>query len=359
MVVKNDANIALECVLYLCSAAANESHYDFIINAPQNHCINDRPSVRLYLNEIKAFEKYMSGFTADKKRVAYFFKTCDGIYTPFGKSRAALIFKEASAFGSIGDFRMNVDKLLMLEEQRRMSLIVENMFADDTTDSVRDIPDMDSNTFMAVVSSHENAELARIAIDCYLNFDRYVEEIRDIFLTTYDFALQYDGEFFEAGKKLFEKYCACAGDISRLFKKLALKDENDFLLNENLVVTPVFSAGVMHRNADVPFIGVNPLLLIPNNEPLSAESINNIFRLLADPTRMRIMREISESQMNTKQLADELNLTSATISHHISELREHELIISTHSGNKVFYMSNATMLQSFFDCAERYLMSKS
>ena len=75
-------------------------------------------------------------------------------------------------------------------------------------------------------------------------------------------------------------------------------------------------------------------------------------KALGDPTRFKIIQILLEREMFLKELAEKLNLTSATVSHHISILQKSNLIsitIGDDDGRKVLYQVNREKLQSIGD----------
>lgn len=77
-----------------------------------------------------------------------------------------------------------------------------------------------------------------------------------------------------------------------------------------------------------------------------AELVSSL-KALADPTRLSILNKISIRPMYIQELAEELNLTSATISHHINILLRAQLvniIVESDSAKKIYYEINRDKL---------------
>jgi len=63
--------------------------------------------------------------------------------------------------------------------------------------------------------------------------------------------------------------------------------------------------------------------------------------LLADPTRFRIMRLLSEGgECNVKTLCSYLAVPQPTVSHHLALMRLHRLVSNRRSGKHVYYASS-------------------
>lgn len=76
-----------------------------------------------------------------------------------------------------------------------------------------------------------------------------------------------------------------------------------------------------------------------------------VFALLADPTRVRIvlaLRDIEELSVN--HLADIVDRLPATVSQHLAKMRMARMVTTRHHGNRVFYrLSNEHASQLVVD----------
>jgi DNA-binding transcriptional ArsR family regulator len=65
-----------------------------------------------------------------------------------------------------------------------------------------------------------------------------------------------------------------------------------------------------------------------------------IFKALADETRLNIISLLSEKTMYGNELAEKLNLSNATISHHVSKLIMNNIIQAQKEDNKLYFKLN-------------------
>jgi DNA-binding transcriptional ArsR family regulator len=65
-----------------------------------------------------------------------------------------------------------------------------------------------------------------------------------------------------------------------------------------------------------------------------------IFKALADETRLNIISLLAEKTMYGNELAEKLNLTNATISHHVSKLLMNNIIQAHKEDNKLYFKLN-------------------
>lgn len=73
------------------------------------------------------------------------------------------------------------------------------------------------------------------------------------------------------------------------------------------------------------------------SEDQSAE-LADVFRLMADPTRLRIILFCLDAPKSVSVIAEALKLSPSLVSHHLRLLRASRLIQARREGNRVFYM---------------------
>jgi DNA-binding transcriptional ArsR family regulator len=72
---------------------------------------------------------------------------------------------------------------------------------------------------------------------------------------------------------------------------------------------------------------------------------NAVFRALADPTRREIIAMLRRGPKTSGEIAERFPSTWATISRHLSVLRDADLIVAERNRNSISYELNATVLQ--------------
>src|SRR5262245_22313901 len=70
-----------------------------------------------------------------------------------------------------------------------------------------------------------------------------------------------------------------------------------------------------------------------------------VFKALADPTRREILRRLRGGEMSAGELADGLDMSKPSVSHHFSVLKQADLIDSRREGQQTFYSLNTTVLE--------------
>src|SRR5687768_7382665 len=62
-----------------------------------------------------------------------------------------------------------------------------------------------------------------------------------------------------------------------------------------------------------------------------------VFRVLSDPTRLRILSLLAKGERNVGDLCGDIGLPQPTVSHHLGILRLHSVIQSRRDGKHIYY----------------------
>ena len=74
-------------------------------------------------------------------------------------------------------------------------------------------------------------------------------------------------------------------------------------------------------------------------------SLQNTLRALADPIRREILNLLKAGRMSAGEIADRFPVTGASVSRHLSVLKEADLIRDTREGKYIYYDLNASVLE--------------
>ena len=73
--------------------------------------------------------------------------------------------------------------------------------------------------------------------------------------------------------------------------------------------------------------------------------LQNTLRALSDPIRREILNLLKGGRMSAGDLVDHFDVTGASISRHLSVLKEADLIRDKREGKFIFYELNASVLE--------------
>ena len=74
-------------------------------------------------------------------------------------------------------------------------------------------------------------------------------------------------------------------------------------------------------------------------------SLQRTMKALSDPIRREILNMLKRGRMAAGEIADKFDVTDASISRHLSVLKEADLIRDTREGKFIYYELNASVLE--------------
>ena len=74
-------------------------------------------------------------------------------------------------------------------------------------------------------------------------------------------------------------------------------------------------------------------------------SLQNTLKALSDPIRREILNLLKQGHMSAGEIADHFPVTGASISRHLSVLKEADLIRDTREGKFIYYDLNVSVLE--------------
>ena len=73
--------------------------------------------------------------------------------------------------------------------------------------------------------------------------------------------------------------------------------------------------------------------------------IQNTMRALADPIRREILSLLKQGRMSAGDIGEHFNVTGASVSRHLSVLKEADLIRDTREGKFIYYELSTSVLE--------------
>jgi ArsR family transcriptional regulator, arsenate/arsenite/antimonite-responsive transcriptional repressor len=83
--------------------------------------------------------------------------------------------------------------------------------------------------------------------------------------------------------------------------------------------------------------------------------MNDVFRALSDPTRREILELLRSGPRTSGEIADKFKTSWATISRHLSVLKDAELILAERNGQHIVYALNTTVFQDVVEHLIKWL----
>lgn len=83
--------------------------------------------------------------------------------------------------------------------------------------------------------------------------------------------------------------------------------------------------------------------------------MNDVFRALSDPTRREILELLRAGPRTSGEIAEKFSTSWATVSRHLSVLKDAELILAERDGQHVVYELNTTVFQDVVEHLIKWL----
>ena len=74
-------------------------------------------------------------------------------------------------------------------------------------------------------------------------------------------------------------------------------------------------------------------------------AFNDVFKALSDSTRRKIIDLLKEKDMTAGDIAEYFNITKPSISHHLSILKQADLVSDERQGQFIYYSLNTSVLE--------------
>lgn len=75
--------------------------------------------------------------------------------------------------------------------------------------------------------------------------------------------------------------------------------------------------------------------------------LNEVFKAVADPTRRQILALLRDRPLTAGAIAEHFDLSKPSISHHLNQLKEANLIYGERDGTSITYHLNMTVFEEF------------
>jgi ArsR family transcriptional regulator len=83
--------------------------------------------------------------------------------------------------------------------------------------------------------------------------------------------------------------------------------------------------------------------------------VADVFKALSDGTRREILRLLRSGDMTAGAIADNFAMSKPSISHHLSALKQADLVTAERRGQEIVYSLNTTVFQDLMTYALQFL----
>jgi DNA-binding transcriptional ArsR family regulator len=134
------------------------------------------------------------------------------------------------------------------------------------------------------------------------------------------------------------------------------RDSSRLILAPSYWATPVLVMTPLDQNRTLIIFGARPLEASLDAGEAVPDTLVNLLKALADPTRLSILRYLSDEPLLPTQLSKRLRLRSATVSHHLKILRLAGLVrMRVTQGNERLYSARPEAVEAGFAALRAFL----
>ena len=74
-------------------------------------------------------------------------------------------------------------------------------------------------------------------------------------------------------------------------------------------------------------------------------SLSDTFKAISDPVRREILERLRNERKSAGEIAQKFNVTKATVSYHLAQLKKADLVTETREKNFIFYELNVSVFE--------------
>ena len=348
-----EPNIVYEAAVLLYNSRNGESCAE-LKNAIQKKFSIDADVLDNCFNAIIEISEYViSGLAADEKLLDFLFarhsamKGCFAFYIIHDACRRAE-----------PDFHSDIKRIRDLSKAEFFvnltSMLIGDYASEDWQGDITNYAELFSFIEQMPIPTDEKFELCRL----YNNFESYknlladiLEDAGNLFIRKYDVVKHYIGWFLSA---ISEPLSSGGAKFIEENFDLPLSPSIDVLYLQPSIVmcntTKYLMSYTDEKVYDFFYVGVlfEPLKEITDSSTLEDKLCRNL-RTIGDLRKFEILRLLSEGEKYGQQLASLLDISTATVSHHMAMLMECGFVEIKRESNRIYYCLNRKKLRDFID----------
>lgn len=112
---------------------------------------------------------------------------------------------------------------------------------------------------------------------------------------------------------------------------------------------PVCDCNVIHRDAVQRALKRKP-------HDVQLEKLSELFKILGDPTRIKILWALDQNEMCVCDIANVLDMTKSSISHQLAVLRAAGIVKYRREGKEVYYMLDDDHVTQLYEMGLRHII---
>lgn len=182
---------------------------------------------------------------------------------------------------------------------------------------------------------------------------QFLQDPQPVFLKL-DMLVRENIQTFEKAFKAVEK------PVEKLISRYLANIEKELMLTEDLdTVYPAMALPLSQLVAESGYycgLLVEDYLKLARKKDSSPGVLVSVLKALGDKSKLEILSLLKSKPMYSQEIAERLDLTPATVSHHMNTLLSRDLVYLEKSGGKYYYHNNTRVLKDFIKQLENYVL---
>lgn len=301
-------------------------------------------------------------FSHQKERIEYLFKSRNVDFSTYAALSLLWNFYEYN-----NQLKPYNEVFGNIEEENKVRAYARLIDCDDSSITSYEKLKSQADLIAFLEDSSYDKEARWEAIKIYNNQESYYNEVLTILTETVGlFQTRHQTSIATLEKTFYDywnKYQSKNDIIDTLQEKSGLSWASD--ATETIVLPHLFqpfsvALSIDEENPSKPGIIRIGIMMddkfILTDRRIKKEDIVNIGKLLSDKSKVDILEYVSKKPCYGKELANELQLSTPTISYHVNALLKERLLKAEVSANKVYYSLNRESLSAYLDNVKNYFL---
>ncbi len=340
---------------------ANFDNLEKIREEYADNYLEDQENYKRKIDLIMEMYNYVkANLKVSKERIEYYFKERNTNMSNYGA--LAALRDQLEYEKELQPYEERFKNITEEERIRKYAAIIDFEEAENT-------PDGELKTSADLIDFIEASPYVKEAkweaIKIFNNQEKYYNEIYDILAEVTELLNnKYKSQFEEMGQEFYEYWNEYQKDnnlLDAVEEKVKISWRHSL---KGTVIMPLifgpFSVtisydGVENRSRDVIQISI----ILDKNFNLGSkkaekEDVINLGKLLCDKSKVDILEYLSTNTAYGKEIADKLNLSTATVSYHVNALLRNGFLKADINTNKVYYCIDRARILSYLDNVRKY-----
>lgn len=293
-----------------------------------------------------------------KDRIEYYFKERNAEFSTFGSLAVLWGFHKYN-----NQLLSYEERILAMDEAQKVKLFAEIIHdeeaANTPTEELKNLADL----IRFIEASPYDKEAKWEAIKIFNHQEQHYNEVYHILVEVQELISAHRGLISELEQEFFD-YWSNYQENNDIIDTINEKLKISWKSNKATVFVPLLfipygvTISISEPEQDTKdIIRVNFLInkdFIISDHKIAQEDVINISKLFCDKSKLDILDFVSKKPCYGKEIADELNLSTATISYHVNALLKIGFVNANVISNKVYYSIDKERISVLLDDIKDY-----